>query len=705
MPHVRINGGVAALPHDTAASKAPRRASAALALPPDHSLLLGYDTKVLTWNATHTLNEQHKYCYCGADRNLLDVDVSCWKCKNYFHGRCIRLNMGPVVPFLTNYHFTCKHCHPEGQEEFKRMTASWKSVAATTIANLLLMRIRASNPTWKKEDYAAAHVDTLSRAEGWFLRKTDMVPFLTVPRHWAAICSDRTIDSNWQSPLGVALSGTKELFKCFDEENRSANAHYTLLDCNLFLFRANYVNMIPKVPGQPKKRKAEVLEGKAAATAPRKDAISANGVSPQEAVPRGAAGLQLTAAMRFRPPPYKPGDLTAPLRLPTRVPVEHAGDETFYAMGDLPFNKRGFRYTTCEAAPELPSVMYRSLELPPHAARIDWSDMSQYVYLSHDALSATTDKGFRTARANVGVREGSWYWEIKVLCGNGDRGGHVRLGVARREATLDAPIGFDGYGYGLRDRGGEKMHLSRPRAFMEESFGTGDVIGFHLQLPKVPTCAGGVAGLVSRERIPIRYRGQLYFEQLEYVGTREMEDRLNPATAAAAASTAKEATTKPLPVPGTLQDPQATLKGSSIVVYRNGKRMGIAFKDLLNFLPPFSQTRTALAAADDGTLGYYPAVSVFSGGAAQFNFGPDFTFPPTTVKQCRPLSERYAEQIAEDIVWDLMDEVDFALQDEALGHHAESVAPAHSTGLLAERDAIATPGPEMGTKAKQEVKG
>jgi COMPASS component BRE2 len=493
----------------------------------------------------------------------------------------------------------------------------------------------------------------------------------------------------------------------------------------------------------PRERKPTAK--KAAATAPRKDIVQAQ----QESVPSGNSVLRAAAgAFRFRPPPYKPGDLTASLRLPARIPVESANEETFYAMADLPFNKRGFRYSTCEAAPSMPSIMYRSVELPPHAARIDWSDMSQYVYLSRDALSATTDKGFRTARANVGAREGSWYWEVKVLCGNGDRGGHVRLGVARREATLDAPVGFDGYGYGLRDRGGEKMHLSRPRAFMDESFGTGDVIGFHLQLPPLPTNAaataslvamaqakpkqskskkagtsqgaqntaqtvvrgaGGVAGLVSRERIPIRYRGQLYFEQLEYVGTREMEDRLNPATAAAAAlstsSSNKQLTSKPTFVPGTLEDPDAVLKGSSLVIYKNGKRMGTAFTDLLNFLPPFSQTSatqalatssgnpiaagTALAAADDGTLGYYPAISVFSGGAARFNFGPEFDFPPA-VKDVKPMSERYAEQIAEDIVMDLLDEVDFGLMDEAMGYKPEPPAiPASDIGVLP--GAIGTP--------------
>ncbi|GME92582.1 unnamed protein product [[Candida] boidinii] len=54
--------------------------------------------------------------------------------------------------------------------------------------------------------------------------------------------------------------------------------------------------------------------------------------------------------------------------------------------------------------------------------------------------------------------------------------GHVRIGFARREASIEAPVGMDGYGYGLRDKTGQKVHLSRPSHFMKEGFGAGDVI-------------------------------------------------------------------------------------------------------------------------------------------------------------------------------------------------------------------------------------
>jgi COMPASS component BRE2 len=79
-------------------------------------------------------------------------------------------------------------------------------------------------------------------------------------------------------------------------------------------------------------------------------------------------------------------------------------------------------------------------------------------------------------------------------------------------------------------------------------------------------------------------------------------------------------------------------------------------------------------------LGYYPAVSVFRGGAVEVNFGPDFWYPPADydstngeVDMIQPdglntnslhaVSERYQEQIAEDVVYDIIDEVDFWMED------------------------------------------
>jgi COMPASS component BRE2 len=102
-------------------------------------------------------------------------------------------------------------------------------------------------------------------------------------------------------------------------------------------------------------------------------------------------------------------------------------------------NRRGFRYTPCEASHLLPALSYRGTEYEPFAARINFEDMNAQVYVNTEGTGIATPKGWRMARANVGVREGEWYFECKVLSGiNGDdtSGGHVRVGWARREGSI-----------------------------------------------------------------------------------------------------------------------------------------------------------------------------------------------------------------------------------------------------------------------------
>lgn len=328
-------------------------------------------------------------------------------------------------------------------------------------------------------------------------------------------------------------------------------------------------------------------------------------------------------------------------------------------------------------------------------------------------------------RANVVVREGRWYWECKVIRGvkppvkdepgtddtNGagqatssspqGPGRHLRIGYARREASLDAPVGFDAYSYGLRDVAGQKTHMSRPKDFFPagEEIQEGDVIGMEMYLPSLALHRKIVSGEynpavdtnetatqemtealdIIRDRLPIRYKNHLYFEQCDYHPTKELEELWHPATAAL--STMSGTAPSPEPSPIHPQIPMRTLPGSYIRVYKNGKCMGTPFTDLFAFLPRASKPlmqAVAREGLDDGMLGYFPAVSAFRGGAAAVNFGPEFWYPPVDDPDVdmagndgvsrpnmpiRPLAERYDEQIALDVLYDIVDEVDLWLQD------------------------------------------
>jgi COMPASS component BRE2 len=85
--------------------------------------------------------------------------------------------------------------------------------------------------------------------------------------------------------------------------------------------------------------------------------------------------------------------------------------------------------------------------------------------------------------------------------------------------------------------------------------------------------------------------------------------------------------------------PLPKLEKAKIAFFLDGVCQGVAFEDLYDFLPlrmhPGGRERRERKKADprtnwhdDGTMGYYPLVSVFGGGIATINPGPLFDFPP-----------------------------------------------------------------------------
>ncbi|KAK4683278.1 transcription factor, contains a PHD finger motif [Podospora pseudoanserina] len=458
---------------------------------------------------------------------------------------------------------------------------------------------------------------------------------------------------------------------------------------------------------------------------------------------KGATGGDSSRASPAPKPKEQPGEM-APLRyklappkitdfdLP-RGPVFTSHHEVqdsegrsieFYETSDHVYNKKNFHYTHCIADPTFPSMFYyRNTEPEPYGAHLNFEDAASHMYFDQQGTHVTSDKGFRMARANVAVREGRWYWECKVTRGilkkknEGDpeSHGHIRLGFARREASLDAPVGFDAYSYGIRDKSGQKIHMSRPKDFFPEGedIKEGDVIGLEIQLPSerlhrkvvqghynpavdlIAEDEGHPDGIseypnIIRDRIPIRFKAHIYFEKIDYHTTKELEELMNP-------SSGPNNSSEP-PNPNHTSPALRTLPNSYIKVYKNGKFMGTPFTDLLAFLPPASRMVNNQQAGgsggsgvlggrdvlDDGSVGYYPAVSVFRGGAVECNFGPNFWYPPPEFSQQQPqgedvivaegdasqkpeagenqpraLADRYDEQIVEDILYDIVDEVGF----------------------------------------------
>ncbi|CAA7265441.1 unnamed protein product [Cyclocybe aegerita] len=330
-------------------------------------------------------------------------------------------------------------------------------------------------------------------------------------------------------------------------------------------------------------------------------------------------------------------------------------------------NRIGYRYVPAGINPAGYASPCRTIESNPTSLRVSWEDRSPFLKVKKDGLSICGSKGFRSARCNAPFREGKWYMEVKILHGGGEHvvdearreGSHVRLGWGRREAPLNAPVGLDGYSYGFRDKTGEKVTLSRPRPY-GRPFGTGDVVGMYISLaprrkpnPKDPHDPAHL----KRERIPIDLKGQEVFEILEYPQSKEMAALMDysgkTTNSASLPSTAK----KPVggkpergpsqpgsKSPATNLRPLPILPGSRIAFFVNGECQGLAFQDLYDYIP-LRQTETQRKANsrrraregvkehrensfDDGTLGYYPFISLFNDASVRLNPGPDFEYPP-----------------------------------------------------------------------------
>lgn len=332
---------------------------------------------------------------------------------------------------------------------------------------------------------------------------------------------------------------------------------------------------------------------------------------------------------------------------------------------------------------------FRTIPGPPPAppVSISWLDRSAFLRLSPDGMTCFTDKGFRSGRGTLAVREGLWYYEVVIENGSGSRGAskgsgdsgnpHVRIGWGRREAVLDAPVGACGYSYGIRDVNGEKLHIARPKPYAHKPFSTGDVVGCLISLPKRQEPKGpDDAAYVKRWRVPLRYKGQQYFEQDEYPIQKEMEALVNregkPSTTEApeVKKGAKKKKGEPEPA-ASINRELKTLEGSYIEFFINGVSCGKAFEDIYDFLPlpplpgqipPPKKRNTGdrerALCHDDGTLGYFPMVSCFGRGKARVNFGPDWLAPVELPPGTRGVAERWDEFRADEQKWDERDEIE-----------------------------------------------
>lgn len=330
----------------------------------------------------------------------------------------------------------------------------------------------------------------------------------------------------------------------------------------------------------------------------------------------------------------------------------------FVKPEDIPLNRRNFIYRPCSANPLFTELGYCCSEYPFETTGINLMDRSDGMSLQsggNSVLNVNEYLGWRTGRSDVCIKEGTTYWEVEVINGGkptkllqskventneilpqkkkeiNNSAPHLRLGITRREATLETPVGCDTYGYGIRDCSMESIHKGRMTQVLDDiEIKNGDIIGFLLKLPDEETqieqaklyTQSRIDALIEhsndntqnfsrsstplyeetssysiskkksktgnklnqefqkalleyinhsdivRDHIPIRYKNQLFFEATDYVKTTLPEYYT---------SNKQE------------REDYYKLEGSKLCVYLNGKLLGDAFTDLKPFLPPFSE--------------------------------------------------------------------------------------------------------------------
>lgn len=182
-----------------------------------------------------------------------------------------------------------------------------------------------------------------------------------------------------------------------------------------------------------------------------------------------------------------------------------------------PFNKDGYRYILAEPDPHapfrqefdessdwagkpIPGWLYRvrSIKnyfglkillifffkmLTPNSVLVALHDRAPQIKISEDRLSVTGEKGYCMARCTHFVTKGSWYWEATI--DEMPEGSATRLGFGQEYANLQAPLGYDKFGYSWRSRKGTKFHESHGKHFMEGGYEEGDTLGFLIVLPEL----------------------------------------------------------------------------------------------------------------------------------------------------------------------------------------------------------------------------
>ena len=227
---------------------------------------------------------------------------------------------------------------------------------------------------------------------------------------------------------------------------------------------------------------------------------------------------------------------------------------------------------------------------------ISYEDKAEKLLLSmQDGLHLFGHKGYRSARCTYGVNSGTWYCEFEIKDASKEEEtkhevdithkdkANVRVGWGTKLAELQAPIGYDAYGYGYRDLEGHKLHKSC-RELYGDSYGPGDVIGMLIHFADDQNISSNI---ITNSDNNNNVTKAITFGNVKENGIEQKEDSTS-----------------------SLSNIIMKTNTNHIRFFKNGIDQGIAFTDI---------SRQTL---------YFPTVSLYYNAYVKFNPGPNFKFSP-----------------------------------------------------------------------------
>lgn len=330
-------------------------------------------------------------------------------------------------------------------------------------------------------------------------------------------------------------------------------------------------------------------------------------------------------------------------------------------LDNLPMNKRRYKYNLCKIIDENTDKV-DSCEFVDNVHMSPFDRPSNLYFTdSLDSLKSLKNnlyKGWASGRSNICLREGLTYFEFQIKHIDWSKNCNTRVGISQRCFPLGQPVGSDlQSSIGIRDMSFERLFNRKRDSFINSStdkncMHTGDSIGFLVNLPNLENQYKQIELFVNdlisketdefelfhlnrylkdlnetyikekgiiKERILIRYKNETYYESQDYIKNEVLKESQS-----------------------------LELEGSFVKIFQNGNYRGDLIgsddKFLPNFLPPFTlvnyetlrykqifskfkkmndwhtiNTLIPRKYYDDGSLGYYPTISLFNDAVLELN--------------------------------------------------------------------------------------